>query len=120
MSCNSQMTYSSAQAARALFAVADPPTALFVTNNQMTLGALQAFKDLALRCPEDVSLISFDDHDWAPFFSPPLTVVSQPTYQLGCTAAELLLKLIQGETISRPASLPVEFIIRESCRKLSA
>jgi LacI family transcriptional regulator len=83
----------------------------------MTLGTLHALKERKLRCPQDISLISFDDHDWAPLFSPPLTVVRQPTYRLGQTAARLLMKLINHQAIEPPAPLPVELVIRESCSR---
>jgi len=91
------------------------PSALFVASNQLTLGALYAFKTCGLKCPEDISLISFDDHDWAPLFSPPLTVMCQPAYQLGQAAAQLLMQMINGEAIEVPPPMPVELIVRASC-----
>ncbi len=91
------------------------PSAIFVASNQLTLGTLYAFRACGLRCPEDVSLISFDDHDWAPLFSPPLTVVRQPTYQLGQTAAHLLMQMINGESVEAPPPLQVELVVRASC-----
>jgi len=91
------------------------PSAIFVANNQLTLGTLYAFTTCGLRCPEDISLISFDDHDWAPLFSPPLTVVRQPTYELGQAAARLLMQMIDGEPFEPPAPLLVELVIRASC-----
>jgi len=86
----------------------------------MTLGTLYAFKQQHLRCPEEISLISFDDLDWAPLFTPPITAMRQPTYHLGQTAANLLIRLIKGEDIEYPSPLPVEFIRRESCLKIEA
>ena len=91
------------------------PTAIFAATNQLTSGTLYAFNECGLRCPEDISLIGFDDHDWAPLFSPPLTVVSQPTYRLGQVAARFLMQLINGEQVEPPSSLPVQLIIRGSC-----
>ncbi len=91
------------------------PSAIFVASNQLTLGTLYAFRACGIRCPEDISLISFDDHDWAPLFNPPLTVVRQPTYQLGQTAARLLLQMINGEPAEAPPPLPVELVARASC-----
>ena len=91
------------------------PSAIFVASNQLTLGALYALKASGLRCPDDVSLLSFDDHDWAPLFSPPLTVVRQPTYELGQTAARLLMQMINGESVTAPPPLPVELVKRASC-----
>jgi LacI family transcriptional regulator len=115
---NLQMTPSAYSALQGLLDLPDRPTALFVTNNQMTLGTLHALTERKLRCPEDISLVSFDDHDWAPLFAPPLTVVSQPTYELGQMAARLLVKLIYHQEFESPAPLPVELVIRESCRMM--
>ncbi len=98
-----------------LFNLPQRPSAIFVGSNQLTLGTLYAFRACGLRCPEDISLISFDDHDWAPLFSPPLTVVRQPTYQLGQAAAHLLMRMIQGEPVEAPLPLQVELVARESC-----
>ena len=93
----------------------DRPSAFFVATNQLALGALYAIAECGMRCPEDISLISFDDQDWAPLFRPPLTVVRQPTYQLGQTAARLLLSMIRGEPAESPPPLAVELVIRASC-----
>jgi LacI family transcriptional regulator len=112
-----QQTLPSAyQALRKLLALPNRPSAIFVSSNQLTIGALYAFKESGLKCPEDISLVSFDDHDWAPLFSPALTVVRQPTYQLGRLAANLLMTLIKGERVEAPQPLPAELIIRGSCR----
>lgn len=91
------------------------PSAIFVASNQLTLGTLYAFRACGLRCPEDISLVSFDDHDWAPLFNPPLTVVRQPTYQLGRAAAHLLLQMINGEPAEAPSPQAVELVVRASC-----
>ncbi len=91
------------------------PSAIFVANNQLTLGTLYAFKTCGLRCPEDISLVSFDDHDWAPLFCPPLTIVRQPTYELGQVAARLLMQMINGKPVEFPSLFQVELVIRASC-----
>jgi LacI family transcriptional regulator len=91
------------------------PSAIFVTSNQLMIGTLYAIRECGLVCPDDISLISFDDHDWAPLFSPPLTVVAQPSYRVGQTAAQLLMKMINGETVDEPAPQQVELIVRASC-----
>lgn len=96
---------------------ADPPTALFTNNNFLTLGALLAFQDLGRRCPEDVALIGFDDHPWAPVTSPPLTSVRQPDYEIGRRAADLLLRMLAGEPVGdERVLLRPELIVRASCR----
>lgn len=114
---NLQMTPNAFNALQQLLDLPDRPTAIFVTNNQMTLGALHALKERNLRCPADISIICFDDPDWAPLFSPPLTVIRQPTYHLGQAAATLLMDMINGVKIKLPAPLPVELVMRESCRR---
>lgn len=78
-----------------LLDLALPPTAIFSANNLMTIGVLTAIRERGLRIPEDVSLIGFDDLPTAELLQPPLTVVAQPTYQLGARAAEVLLRRVR-------------------------
>ncbi len=104
-----------ARATARLLALDEPPTAIIALDSLLSLGVLQAFADLGTRCPEAVSLIGFDDDDWAEAVSPPLSVVSQPVYRIGETAAELLLSRIAGGT-GRPAHrrLPTTYVERAS------
>lgn len=94
----------------------DPPTALFVGNNVMTMGALAAAQTLGLRVPHDLSIVGFDDPPWAQLVSPPLTTVCQPTFEIGQTAADLLLRRI-GDPDREPETivLPTALIVRGSC-----
>ncbi|MDP9221542.1 MAG: LacI family transcriptional regulator [Actinomycetota bacterium] len=78
----------------ALMRLPKPPTAIVAFDSILTLGALLAFRRLGLRCPRDVSLVGFDDAEWAEVVSPPLTVVRQPVYEIGVKACELLLRRI--------------------------
>jgi DNA-binding LacI/PurR family transcriptional regulator len=79
------------QCACALLDAQPPITALFVANNLMTLGALDAIHQRGIRVPEQLSIVGFDDMPLAAYLRPPLTTVAQPTYQLGQAAAGLLL-----------------------------
>ncbi|HBY92559.1 MAG: LacI family transcriptional regulator [Ardenticatenaceae bacterium] len=91
------------------------PTALFVANNLMTLGALNAIHELGLRIPDEVAIVGFDDMPWAMSLNPPLTVVAQPHYELGRAAADLLLRrLTDREASAIHVCLPPTLIIRES------
>jgi LacI family transcriptional regulator len=91
------------------------PTAIFSANNQMTIGVLAAIRDRGLRIPEDISLIGFDDLPTAAVLTPPLTVVAQPTYQLGARAAELLLTRVQHpEAPVREIVLAPHLVLRAS------
>jgi LacI family transcriptional regulator/LacI family repressor for deo operon, udp, cdd, tsx, nupC, and nupG len=102
--------------ARALLALRQPPTALLVGNNMMTLGALEAIHHLGRRIPDDVAVIGYDDMPWALALNPPLTAVRQPGYEMGRRAAELLLRRIQ-EPGCRPSvvTLQPELVVRRSC-----
>jgi len=77
--------------ANRLLSLAEPPSAIFVVNHPMTLGALVAIRERRLRVPRDISVIGFDDPAWASLLGPPLTAISQPTDELGAAAARLLL-----------------------------
>ncbi|MGC9268664.1 LacI family DNA-binding transcriptional regulator [Acidiphilium sp.] len=111
--------YSAAPAARAtaaLLALADPPSAIFASNNLMTLGAMQAFADRGLDVPRDIALIAFDDFAWTDLFSPHLTTVAQPCREIGATAVRLLLeRLAEPGLKPRLVRLPVELRHRRSC-----
>jgi LacI family transcriptional regulator len=74
----------------------EPPTAIFTMNNRMALGVLKAIRELGVPCPERVSVMSFDDSDWAEVLSPSLTTISQPTYEIGKASVELLLNSIES------------------------
>jgi LacI family transcriptional regulator len=78
-----------------LFQSSDPPTAIFTLNNRMALGILRALRELQIPCPQRVSVMSFDDADWAEVFNPSLTTIKQPTYEIGKAALALLLQSIQ-------------------------
>jgi putative NADPH-quinone reductase len=69
-----------------------PPTALFVSKNLITAGALAAIHHRGLRLPQDVATVGFDDLPWAEALEPPLTVVRQPAAEAGQQAMELLVK----------------------------
>jgi LacI family transcriptional regulator len=106
------------QGINALLSLPAPPSAVFSTNNQMTLGALHALRELGLHCPEDVALVGFDDTGWAGIFSPPLTVVAQPVEQLGQTAAEVLHRLMNDGVSFDTAfrhTLSAQLVVRGSC-----
>lgn len=97
------------------------PTAIFVTNNLMTLGVMKAIDELHLLCPEDVSIVGFDEVEWTDVFHPKLTTVAQPAYEMGKQSAELLISRIEGEATKRVKRIILEptLKIRESCRQLS-
>lgn len=93
-----------------------PPTALFVANCMMALGALRALKELALCCPDDLALAVFDELPGNGSFYPEVTAVIQPAYEVGYLGAELLIQQIEGTNKGNYTELKLkpELRIRES------
>lgn len=104
------------QAMLRLLALSAIPTAVFIHNNLMTIGALRAMRDMAIRIPQDVSVIGFDDHVFANLLTPPLTVVSRPTVEQGILAMRLLLNRFNPEysAPSRRLILETNLTVRQS------
>lgn len=99
-----------------LMQLAEPPTALVVANNQMTLGAFLAIQELGVRVPDDLSVVGFDDTEWAPLASPPLSTLAQPTYEMGVEAVRMLLDRIEGDEKGTPGKQFMEpwLVVRKS------
>ena len=96
-------------------AEAPRPTAIFALNNFVTIGALQALNERGVRVPEDVSLVGFDDLPMAMVGQPFLTVVSQPAYEMGRRAVDLLLdQLADASQPPQEIVLPTELVVRRS------
>lgn len=106
-------------AAKALVNLPQPPTAIFAGNDRQAVGVYRALHELGLRVPNDISVIGFDNLPFTQLLSPPLTTVDAPRLELGRTAATMLLRLINGETLDMPrVVLPTHFVERQSCRPL--
>ncbi|NNK93471.1 MAG: LacI family DNA-binding transcriptional regulator [Desulfobacterales bacterium] len=94
----------------------DRPDAIFTSNSLLAAGVLLAIRKNGLTVPDDIAFASFDDTTWAKLVEPALTVIEQPTYEIGRTAAELLIKRIQDSTRSiREVVLKTNLIVRQSC-----
>lgn len=104
---------------RLLLASSDRPSAVFTGNNLITIGFLQAVREAKICIPDDVSLISFDDPIWASLIEPPLTVISQPNYELGITAAEIVMRqIMDSDNSCQTIILPTKLKIRESVSRI--
>lgn len=108
--------FAAEEACKALLSLEDPPTAVFATNNLMAIGAMRYIRRRGLRCPRDISLVGFDDFEWAEAFDPPLTTVAQRPYEMGKLAAQTLLSLVkgEGELEARVVRVEVELKVRGS------
>ncbi len=104
-----------------LFEQAEKPTAVFVTNYEMTLGAVMAINERNVKVPDELSIIGFDDMDMMKVIRPPITVVSQPLKKLGEKAAEIILNKMKKEKTEQEKTFMLEnrLIIRNSVKKMS-
>ena len=94
------------------------PTALLCANDLMAIGALEYCRTNAVNVPGDVSIVGFDDIPTAQLLTPRLTTVRQPAYEMGMSAAELLIGMTQGEgNLDLLEPHPVELVVRESSAK---
>jgi LacI family transcriptional regulator len=84
----------------------------------MTLGVLQAFEEMGLHYPDDLGLATFDDIAGDHSFHPRLTVVAQPTYEMGAQGATLLMDRIDGKLKGKPVVIRLKptLIVRGSTK----
>jgi LacI family fructose operon transcriptional repressor len=95
--------------------LADPPDAVIATNGLLLLGAVHAVQAAGLRTPQDIAVAGFDDNAWTALPQIDVTVIGQPTYDIGATAMEMLLARIADPTRRpRRVVLEGELIVRGS------
>jgi LacI family transcriptional regulator len=101
--------------ARALLELDEPPTAIVAGSDLMALAALQAIWESGRKPGHDIAVVGFDDLEAAALAHPPLTTVRQNRHELGTTAAERAVELVERpDTVERSTVLPVELVVRAS------
>ncbi len=94
---------------------ADPRLdAVFAANDLMAFGAMRALRNAGRRVPDDVAVVGFDDLPASAMTHPPLTTVRQPLYEMGRTAASMVMAAVRGESIAKRIELPTSLVIRDS------
>lgn len=108
-------TSSGYSAATRLLHMLPRPTAIFASNDLLASGALAAAHNLRLRCPEDISIVGFDNLEFVEYTAPPLTTIHQSGYQIGETSCRILIERINDPGCP-PARvvLPTEIKVRNS------
>jgi len=98
------------------------PDAMFIANYLMAVGFMRALRQYQLRCPEDIGIVTCDDHPWLDAFHPRLTTVNLPKYELGQEGARALIDQVDERSdrpprrrSSRSVMLKCTLCIRESC-----
>ena len=91
------------------------PTGIVAGNDLMAIGALHALRDHALRCPQDVSVVGFNDMPFADEMQPPLTTIHVPHHEMGAEAARILLAELDGAPAAgKTVTLPLRLVVRGS------
>ena len=115
-------TETAAIRARKLLSLPDRPTAIFAANDMSAMGIYQAAKEFGLQIPGDLSVIGFDNLPEANHINPPLTTIDQSIVQMGTMATEMLVNLVNGESLSTNSGedgnlykVPTQLVIRDSC-----
>ena len=99
-----------------LMALHTPPTAIFSTNYDITMGLITAARERGVRIPEDISIFGFDCVEVCAMLNPPLPVVQQPEQRLGTLAADYLLERLEGST-QEPRQTRLACLLHENPRK---
>lgn len=103
------------------FSKRDRPTAIIVSNSKLATWAFRAFRVLQVKCPDDVSLVAFDEPEWADIVTPSLSVVRQPTREIAIMAWRFLLHRMARDVEGiQQIQLEAEVIFRDSVRNLRA
>jgi LacI family transcriptional regulator len=105
--------------AQKLLSLSNPPTAIFAANDQSAFGVFRAAKEAGLCIPDDLSLVGFDNTPEAAYIDVGLTTVDQFIEKMGYVATEMLVSLIQGNSLeSNLYKIPTRLIVRGSCRAI--
>ncbi len=101
---------------RTLLQRSNVPTAIFVCNNLMLIGVMQAIAEAGLSVPYDISVVSIDDFPWATAFYPALTVVRQPVAEMATVSLSRLRQRMDGDRSESIHEVIIpEFVLRQSC-----
>ena len=101
-------------AIRTLLSMTEMPTAVIGLNDSLAFGALLEAQRQGLKVPSDLSIVGFDDLDFAAELTPSLTTVRIPAAEIGVATAEYLLAQIENKSVSRTVQIPANLIVRDS------
>jgi LacI family transcriptional regulator len=97
-----------------LLALRSPPTAVFAASDYLAVGMLEAMRDRAIGVPADMSIVGFDDMEFASLLMPPISTLHQSARELGRKGVDMLLARLSGDAPSTTERLPVRLIQRAS------
>jgi DNA-binding LacI/PurR family transcriptional regulator len=95
------------------------PTAVFAANDQIAIALYRAATSVGLSVPEDLAIVGFDNLDISAHLDPPLTTIAQPFLKIGQTAADMLIRRVEGDhQYLRQVTIAPELVVRASCAPL--
>lgn len=102
-----------------LLSLPDPPKAILTASDRITIGCLSILQKKGISIPKEIALIGFSNFSSPELFSPPLSTIKQPAFEMGKTAAELLIQLIESKkkVDFKKVVLPTSLNIQRSSRK---
>jgi LacI family transcriptional regulator len=104
--------------ARQLLALANPPSVIFASNDQMAMGVFQVAQEMGLRIPDDLSVVGFDNITESKYMG--LTTVDQFISEMGYVATQMLIKIINGIPLEdQTYKMQTQLVIRNSCCEFS-
>ncbi|MBV1713959.1 MAG: LacI family transcriptional regulator [Desulfomicrobium sp.] len=107
------------EAVSRLMGLSRPPTAIFVSNDLLAIGAMGELRSFGLSVPGDVSVVGFDDVTYASYVTPKLTTIRQHVYEMGSLAAKMVLDALEkGDTGPSHLVLEHELVVRESTAQI--
>ncbi len=110
--------YLALDACEELMCLNNPPTAIFCISDGMAIGAMRKLSEMGKRVCEDVALMGFDNTSITEFYTPSITTIAQPRYEIGKTAMELMLKkLVDVNSRTEFITMPHKLIVRQSTVK---
>lgn len=94
-------------------------TAVFAISDVMAIGAAKAMYEKGIKIPDDISLIGFDDIDYAEFYNPPLTTVHQPVEEIAESTADIMIGILDDNLKHQHIIFDTEIVIRNSCKQMN-
>jgi len=93
----SYATETGVRAVRKFMRLKERPTALFCTNDEIAIGAIEEMVRMGISCPQEISVVGFDGIDAGRYFAPRLTTMRQPIYEMAKRAAQIIINALQGK-----------------------
>lgn len=97
------------------------PTGVFVHNDSMAVGALDAVRNAGLSCPDDISIVGYNNSPLTAYLAPPLTTIHLPAYELGRLSADTAIAMLDEPDVTpHTVSLPPRLIVRSSTARVES